>query len=32
MGINYIDFIIEARRVLKSNGQLLIAEVESRCK
>jgi ribosomal RNA-processing protein 8 len=32
MGTNYINFLQEARRVLKSNGELLIAEVESRCK
>lgn len=32
MGTNYLDFIQEAKRVLHNNGELLIAEVESRCK
>jgi ribosomal RNA-processing protein 8 len=32
MGTNYIEFILEADRVLKSGGRLIIAEVESRCK
>lgn len=27
MGVNYIEFIIEAKRVLKETGELLIAEV-----
>ena len=30
MGTNYIDFILEANRVMKSDGVLLIAEVLSR--
>ena len=30
MGTNYIDFIIEANRVLRNKGTLLIAEVLSR--
>lgn len=30
MGTNYIEFIIEANRVLKTNGSLFIAEIESR--
>lgn len=30
MGINYIDFIIEARRILKRGGALIIAEVATR--
>jgi ubiquinone/menaquinone biosynthesis C-methylase UbiE len=30
MGINYLDFIVEAYRVLNNNGELIIAEVESR--
>ena len=30
MGPNYVDFLIEAWRVLKSKGTLRIAEVESR--
>lgn len=32
MGTNYLDFLKEARRVLKNNSELLIAEVESRSK
>ena len=32
MGTNMVDFIREANRVLKKNGVLKIAEVESRCK
>ena len=33
MGTNYLDFLIEANRVLKKgHSELLIAEVESRCK
>lgn len=32
MGLNYLDFLEEAARVLKDSGELLIAEVESRCK
>lgn len=32
MGVNYIQFILEAIRVLKVGGELFIAEVESRCK
>lgn len=30
MGTNYIEFLIEANRVLKTNGYLFIAEIESR--
>jgi ribosomal RNA-processing protein 8 len=30
MGTNYVDFLVEARRILKPAGRLLIAEVESR--
>lgn len=30
MGTNYVDFLIEATRVLKPNGRLIIAEVKSR--
>ena len=30
MGTNYIDFIVEANRLLKSQGHLIIAEVTSR--
>lgn len=32
MGVNFIEFIAEAKRVLKDGGELLIAEVESRSK
>jgi len=32
MGTNYIEFILEALRVLKEFGSLIIAEVESRSK
>jgi len=32
MGTNMIDFLREANRILKKNGVLKIAEVESRCK
>lgn len=31
MGTNYIDFILEAHRILKIDGRMIIAEVESRC-
>ena len=31
MGTNYIEFLLEAKRVLKVGGELIIAEVESRC-
>lgn len=30
MGTNYLQFIREARRVLKNEGELIISEVESR--
>lgn len=30
MGINYLDYLGEAFRVLKKNGHLIIAEVKSR--
>eukprot|EP00162_Nutomonas_longa_P012704 comp21220_c0_seq1/m.45234 comp21220_c0_seq1/g.45234 ORF comp21220_c0_seq1/g.45234 comp21220_c0_seq1/m.45234 type:complete len:238 (+) comp21220_c0_seq1:1740-2453(+) len=30
MGTNYVDFLIEARRILKPKGTLIIAEVKSR--
>ena len=30
MGLNWSDFIIEARRVLKFKGRLMICEVKSR--
>lgn len=30
MGINYLDYLGEAFRVLKLNGNLIIAEVKSR--
>lgn len=30
MGTNYMDFIMEARRVLQKRGQLIVAEVRSR--
>ena len=30
MGTNYIDFLLEANRVLKSGGELFVAEVRSR--
>ncbi|EFA75444.1 hypothetical protein PPL_11524 [Heterostelium album PN500] len=30
MGTNFLDFIVEANRVLKPNGKLMIAEIESR--
>ena len=30
MGVNFIEFIIEANRVLKDNGILYVAEIESR--
>lgn len=32
MGTNYIEFVVEALRVLKESGRLIIAEVESRSK
>ena len=30
MGTNYLDFLLEAHRVLKRNGRLIVAEVLSR--
>jgi hypothetical protein len=30
MGVNYIDFIIEARRILKRGGSMIISEVATR--
>lgn len=32
MGVNYIEFLLEALRVLKIGGEMFVAEVESRCK
>lgn len=30
MGLNFIEFLIEAKRILKNNGTLIIAEIISR--
>lgn len=30
MGTNYVDFLIEATRILKMKGRIVIAEVKSR--
>lgn len=30
MGDNYVDYLIEAHRILKMNGRIIIAEVKSR--